>query len=91
MKMRQRRHRMRPAPGPRQARIMKRWTSVGGLRVFTTFIGVGHGVSLDAPPLFEILALVGGKPVYLRRYHTWAEAEAGHAQTVARLAKDAGA
>lgn len=52
--------------------------------ISTVFLGLDHGFSDDAPPmLFETMSHLGGEwEDYFARYHTWAEAEAGHAAIV---------
>jgi len=61
-------------------------TVVGGATISTVFLGLdhGHGMS-DQPLLFETGVFRADDVEILRRYSTWAEAEAGHAAAVAAI------
>jgi hypothetical protein len=60
----------------------------GDVRVSTVFIGLDHNWSDHGPPiLFETMAFVGHEDVGQERYATWAEAETGHANMVAKIFK----
>lgn len=54
----------------------------GGVQVSTVFLGVEHGRDAHgAPLLFESMIFeANGEGSETRRYATWAEAEAGHAE-----------
>lgn len=62
-------------------------TEVGGVCVSTVFLGLDHNFGEDGPPLlFESAAFDHCRDVIeIRRYPTWADAEAGHAELVAEL------
>jgi len=56
-------------------------------RVSTVFLGIDHSHRPDGEPvLFETMIFGGPLDQEMRRYHTWEEAEKGHAEMV-RLAK----
>lgn len=65
-----------------------RQTTVGDLFVSTIFLAIDPGW-LNPPLLFETMAYRGGKSCWQQRYHTWAEAEAGHAQALGALRRRA--
>lgn len=53
-------------------------------RVSTVFLGLDHNFDPAGPPLvFETMVFGGPHDQYQRRYATYGEAMAGHAQTVA--------
>jgi hypothetical protein len=61
-------------------------THVGPARVSTVFLGIDHNFSSSGPPvLFESMIFLPGEEIdeHMRRYVTWDEAEAGHAELVA--------
>ncbi len=53
------------------------------VRVSTVFLGLDHNFMGGEPVLYETLIFDGALDMEQRRYHTHAEAEAGHAQMVA--------
>jgi hypothetical protein len=53
--------------------------------VSTIFLGVEHNRFSSAPTLFETMVFDGDGYSEQRRYRTWDEAKAGHAEVVARL------
>lgn len=65
-------------------------TEIGPLIVSTIFLGIDHnfGFGPDKDPLLFETMIFGGDErsdfaeSYCERYHTWGEAEAGHAQAV---------
>lgn len=50
----------------------------GDARVSTVFLGMDHSFGGGLPLLFETMIFGGKHDGYQERYHTWAEAEAGH-------------
>lgn len=61
-------------------------TKCNHVRVSTIFLGLDHNYHPDGPPLlFETMIFGGELTQHLRRYCTWEEAEAGHAETVAEV------
>lgn len=58
---------------------------VGDVRISTIFLGLNHQFGDGAPLLFETLVFGGALDQEMDRYSTWAEAEAGHKQTVERV------
>ena len=59
---------------------------VRDLHVSTVFLGIDHSWVEDGPPiLFETMVLRGSEDVYMRRYATYDEAEAGHREVVSWL------
>lgn len=51
--------------------------------VSTVFLGIDHNFTDDGPPIvFESLVFGGPMADWMRRYATWAEAEAGHEEMV---------
>ena len=67
-----------------EARRVARTELPGGLGfVSTVFLGLDHSFGGGRPVLFETMSFIGdASEDYFARYHTWAEAEAGHAATV---------
>jgi hypothetical protein len=67
----------------RDARRVAR-TEIGSVGyVSTVFLGLDHSFGGGRPVLFETMSFIGGESEdYFARYHTWAEAEAGHARIV---------
>lgn len=59
-------------------------THVGDIWVSTVFLGLDHGYN-GIPVLFETMVFGGDYDLSCDRYHTWAEAEAGHAEWVERI------
>lgn len=58
----------------------------GDTRVSTVFLGLDHSFGDDGPPvLFETMVFGGPLDEEQARYHTWEEAEAGHAAMMARV------
>lgn len=56
-----------------------------GCEISTVFLGIDHnfgGREGDPPIVFETLVFGGPLDDWMRRYATWAEAEAGHEETV---------
>jgi hypothetical protein len=63
-------------------------TFQGDVRVSTVFLGLDHRFGGEGPPIvFETMAFVGHEDVGQDRYCTWAEAEEGHANMVAKVFK----
>lgn len=61
-------------------------TEVGEVSVSTVFLTIDHSWGGGPPVLFETMVFGlgdAGEPQW--RYHTWAEAEAGHAKVVAAV------
>jgi hypothetical protein len=57
-------------------------TAVGPMVVSTVFIGLDHNFGGGDPHLFETLVFDDGDNQIVARYHTWDEAERGHAVAV---------
>jgi hypothetical protein len=55
--------------------------------VSTIFLGVDHSLLDSVPVLFETMVFDEKGLSEQRRYHTWDEAMAGHAEIVTRLRK----
>lgn len=55
---------------------------IGDIMVSTVFLGLNHQFGAGPPLLFETIIFGGPKNGYQRRYSTWKEAEAGHAEAV---------
>lgn len=52
---------------------------VGDVKISTVFLGIDHSFGQHGPPiLFETMIFGGPHDDFQERYHTWAEAEAGH-------------
>jgi hypothetical protein len=67
------------------ARIVAK-TRVGESEVSTVFLGIDHQFGEGPPLLFETMVFGGdGMDGHTRRYTTWAEAEAGHAEVVKEI------
>lgn len=61
-------------------------TKLGDAEVSTVFLAMNHAFSPRSKPvLFETLVFGGPLDQEMDRYHTWDEAEAGHAEMVARV------
>jgi hypothetical protein len=61
------------------------FTQLPGVDISTVFLGIDHRHG-DGPPLvFETMVFGGTLDQEIRRYGTWDEAAAGHADTVKRL------
>lgn len=59
---------------------------IGGVVISTVFIGMDHSRIPDTPPLiFELVVFRGGESAETFRYSTWQQAEAGHAQVLAKI------
>ncbi len=54
------------------------------VKVSTVFLGIDHSFSSGKPILFETMIFGGEYDRYQERYSTWAEAEAGHKQALAK-------
>lgn len=54
------------------------------IRVSTVFLGLDHSFRDGPPMLFETMIFGGPHDGDARRYETWDEAEAGHAEFLAR-------
>ncbi|HEY4383371.1 MAG TPA: hypothetical protein VGN34_02695 [Ktedonobacteraceae bacterium] len=50
--------------------------------VSTVFIGLDHNFRGGDPLLFETMIFNDREDLHCNRYHTWGEAEAGHAEAV---------
>lgn len=73
------------AEQPHADRIVAK-TLVGGTEISTIFMGLDHQYGDGPPLLFETMTFgLDGLDGVEQRYSTWAEAEAGHATTVARV------
>ncbi len=59
-------------------------TKIGDVRVSTVFLGLDHGFG-SAPILFETMVFGGNFDEEMNRYHTWEEAEKGHAEMVRKV------
>jgi hypothetical protein len=57
------------------------------VRVSTVFLALDHSVGHGPPLLFETMVFVNGVGEDCERYSTWAEAEEGHANMVAKIFK----
>lgn len=63
-------------------------TQIGPLYVSTVFLGIDHSFGRDGGPLLFETMVFGGEQSsefsdsFMERYHTWDEAEKGHAQAV---------
>jgi hypothetical protein len=62
-------------------------TTIGPLFVSTVFLGLDHGFGRPEPLLFETMVFGAEESsehvdIYMDRYHTWDEAEKGHARAV---------
>lgn len=57
---------------------------VGESEVSTVFLGHNHQFGNGPPLVFETM-IFGDPQGYQKRYSTWAEAEAGHAETLAEI------
>lgn len=70
-------------------RRVARETVCKDLDVSTVFLGLNHGGDVEEPVLFETMVFRrtdNDSVSHSRRYHTWEEAERGHARIV-RLVK----
>jgi hypothetical protein len=64
---------------------------VGRVEVVTYFLGVDYHFHREGAPLLFETGIFPSKRRHdrlARRYHTWAEAEAGHAEIVAELRRE---
>jgi hypothetical protein len=60
----------------------------GDVRVSTVFLGLDHSFTEHGPPLlFETMVFVNDRGIEQEQYSTWAEAEEGHANMVAKIFK----
>ena len=59
---------------------------MGDIRVSTVFMGLNYSIGDGPPRVFETMIFGGVHNHYQRRYSTWDEAVAGHAEALA-LAK----
>jgi hypothetical protein len=66
------------------------FTQVGDVEVSTVFLQCNHAYGDGPPILFETMVFGGALDTEQERYHTWDEAEAGHAEMVARVREAAG-
>lgn len=57
----------------------------GDVEVSTVFLGIDHAWGGGEPILFESMVFGGPHSDWQDRYHTWAEAEAGHRRIVENL------
>jgi len=65
-----------------------RLTEQGDVMISTVFLGLDHGWGEgDRPVVFETMVFQGEHGGEMERYCTWDEAEAGHAQWVAKVFK----
>lgn len=63
-------------------------TQVGSKFVSTVFVGIDYDFSENGVPLTFETMVFDLRNSETRRYSTWAEAEAGHAEIVARLQEE---
>jgi hypothetical protein len=62
---------------------------VQGVHISTVFLGLDHGWGPDRKPvLFETMIFGGDLDEFQRRYHTWEEAEIGHAEAVSKVLRN---
>lgn len=61
------------------------YTTIGDVRISTTFLGVDHGTNDGAPILFETMIFGGPNDGFQRRYSTWDEAFMGHRRIVRNM------
>jgi len=67
-------------------RILAQATVADGVFVSTVFLGVDHNFYNDGPPvLWETMIFGGPYNLWMERYASRAEAEAGHARVVTAL------
>lgn len=66
------------------------FTKIGAVDVSTVFLGLDHQFGEGPPLLFETMVFGGPLDEEQRRYTTWAEAEAGHAEMVAHVEQTGG-
>ncbi len=59
--------------------------SIGDVQVSTVFLGLDHAFGQGPPLLFETMIFGGDFDNDTRRYATWDEAEAGHAEMLAKV------
>lgn len=59
---------------------------IGNIRVSTVFLGLDHAFDHGPPLLFETMVFGGALDGEREQYSTWAEAEAGHAAMLTRVA-----
>lgn len=63
---------------------------VGGVEISTVFLGLDHGFGLSPRPiLFETMIFGGPFDEEQRRYTSWADAEVGHREMLARVQAEA--
>lgn len=62
---------------------------IGNARVSTVFLGLDHNFGSGDPLLFESMVFGGPLDKEMWRYHTYAEAERGHAEAVTAVRKAA--
>lgn len=55
------------------------------ITVSTVFLAFDHGWEPGKPVLFETMVFGGEDDGYIRRYHTWEEAERGHGLICGRV------
>ena len=68
------------------ARIVARHRLADGVEISTVFLGLNHAWTIDGPPVvFETRVFGGPLDGQQDRYYTFGEAEAGHAEMVARV------
>ena len=60
-------------------------TKIGAVDISTVFLGLDHSNGEGPPLLFETMIFGGPLDEEQRRYTTWDEAEAGHAEMVERV------
>ena len=68
-------------------RIVAQTEVTPDVKVSTVFLGINHNFGSGSPILFETMIFGGPHDSFTERYHTWDEAEAGHARAVARARK----
>lgn len=60
-------------------------TDLGECRVSTVFLGSDYSLNGGPPLIFETMVFGGPHDGEIDRYSTWDEANAGHAEMVARI------
>lgn len=64
-------------------------TQILNVEISTVFLGINHSMLHEAPVLFETVIFGGDHDQYQQRYHTWAEAEAGHKEACTMVMREA--
>lgn len=64
------------------SRVVGRTELPGGVEISTVFLGLNHQHGDGPPVLFETAVFGPDETDIVRRYHSWEEAERGHADVV---------